>query len=141
MRAKIGQTYILLALIALPAYSQDNSYICISDESVGFVQKNGQWSQSRFDVAEQKYILRPLKKGDVSISDEFNYGVFPIGSSDTPIHWCVFEEYKGDFICRAGEGSFMFSPKSGGFIKTYVFGYWDNSTDNPNISRGRCSKL
>lgn len=135
----IGLTLLFVFPSSL-TYALEDSYLCVTEEATGFISQYGVWKQANFDVSEEKFIVRKFKKGEPKMKDEFTHGVFPLGS-DFPNYWCTFPEENQKLLCRSGIGSFMFSPKTGRFIKTHIFGYWDNKDDTPSISRGKCSKI
>jgi hypothetical protein len=134
---------IFFVICSYPANASE-SYLCITEEKTGFSYSKGRWETVKFEVSDDKLILRVFKDSDLTtwFGEGYTHGVFPLGSK-APMYACVTNIDKR-YICRVGFGSFFFSPDSGRFIKTYPFGYVDgkdSQSDNPTISRGRCSVI
>jgi len=134
----------VLLSFTVTALADEPTYLCVSEESTGFVFEKGSWRRANFNVADEKYIVRRIKEDEFGFKDKDNpYGVFALGEN-FPEFRCSISEDSKNYICRIGLGQFLFSPKSGRFIKTYTSGYWDgadNSDNTPHITRGRCSKI
>lgn len=137
---------LLLSILSNFALSNDghtDTWICISEDSTGFYFKDGKWGRAVFNISEDKFIIRPIKKSDGRryFNDKAHpYGVFVLGEN-RPSKRCSADE---DIVCKLGIGDLFFSPKSGRFIRIYAEGYWDGADNNdntPNITRGRCSKI
>ena len=137
--------FLLSAPISMLSHSDDvhsDTWLCISEDSTGFYFEDGKWGQAKFDVSDDKFIVRPLKESDGRYfkDKEHTYGVFDLGR-DHPSKRC---KSNISIVCKVGLGELFFSPKSGRFIKTYPVGYWDgqnNNNNTPHITRGRCSKI
>jgi hypothetical protein len=133
---------LLISFSTLASENETVTYLCVSEESTGFFFKDGKWEQANFDVSEDKFIIRPIKKSDgFYFKDKENpYGVFELGNK-RPSKRC---KDLGNIVCNVGIGELRFSPETGRFIKTYTAGYWDGidgNEDTPNITRGRCSRV
>ena len=126
------------------AYSKDDTYLCIAEESTGFYFENGKWGQAKFDVSEEKFLIRKIKTHEVGYVDKKNnYGIYPLGENYS-VHVCEQNQRTKKMICNGITGKIFFSPTSGRFLKSYIFGYWegiDNNTNTPHLMRGRCSKI
>jgi hypothetical protein len=136
---------IALALTPFHAFAtEEPTYLCVSEEAVGFYYDQKSWGRTHFKVTEDKYIIRKIKESDPGYKDRKNiFGVFPLGGT-YPEYKCFINSNSNAYICNIGLGQFLFSPDSGRFISTYTKGYWegeDNNDNNPVIRRGRCSKI
>jgi len=119
-------------------------WLCVKEDTTGFVFKNGSWERGKFSVEDQKFILRKLKQGEYFFgARNLTYGLFTIGV-DTSGLPCDQVSQPGYFICLTADSEFKFSTKTGRFLMTHTAGYLDGKDDAgsaPFISRGRCSKL
>lgn len=136
--------FALVLLSVFATVASADPWLCITEQSTGFVFKNGKWEQGRFTVEDRKYILRKLTKSDFYYRGNNKYGLFLVGAdlAGTP---CGDPSISGSIFCADFSGQFKFSTKSGRFLMTYTGGYWDSSVDKeshtPLISIGRCSKI
>lgn len=131
-----------LSTFAVSSEGHTDTWLCVSEDSTGFYFEKGKWGRAKFDVQEDKFIIRPIKESDGRYfkDKEHPYGVFNLGKN-RPSKRCSNYE---NIICKVGLGELFFSPETGRFIKTYTAGYWDgqdNNDNTPNITRGRCSKI
>jgi len=119
-------------------------WLCTTEQTTGFIFKNGNWESGRFTVEDRKYILRKLTEGDFYYRGENRYGLFLLGT-DLVGSPCSDSSISGNIFCEDYVGQFKFSAKSGRFLMTYMSGYWDSIDDDkshtPLISIGRCSKI
>ena len=136
--------FALVLLAVLTTAASADPWLCITEQSTGFVFKNGKWEHGRFTVEDRKYILRKLTQGDFYYRDDNKYGLFLLGTDlvGTP---CSDPSISGNIVCGDFFGQFKFSTKSGRFLMTYMVGYWDSIADDeshtPLISIGRCSRI
>jgi len=135
---------IFLLLFTSVTNADESTYLCIAEESTGFYFENGSWGRAHFKVSDEKYIIRKMKEVELEFfGGKHPYGVYSLGGK-YPEYRCSVTESSNNYICRDGVGDFLFSPKSGRFIKSYMAGYWDGedkNEDTPSITRGRCSKI
>ena len=119
-------------------------WLCVGKVSTGFTFQNEKWEQTKFNVENEKYILRKLKEGEQFFGAKAQtYGLFILGN-DTSGMPCDDVSQPGMLICLSSGLEFKFSTKSGRFLMTHTAGYWEgrDDTDNsPFISIGLCSKL
>jgi hypothetical protein len=136
--------FALVIFSMLATVASADPWLCITEQSTGFVFKNGKWEHGRFTVEDRKYILRKLTKSDFYYRGDNKYGLFLLGTDlvGTP---CGDPSISGNIFCEDFFGQFRFSTKSGRFLMTYMNGYWDSIADDeshtPLISIGRCSKI
>jgi hypothetical protein len=128
----------------LAAVAGADPWLCITEQTTGFVFKKDKWEPERFTVEDRKYILRKLIEGDFYYRGDNRYGLFLLGTDlvGTP---CSDSSISGNIFCEDYVGQFKFSTKSGRFLMTYMSGYWDSIVDDeshtPLISIGRCSRI
>jgi hypothetical protein len=136
--------FALVILSMLATVASADPWLCITEQTTGFVFKNGNWEPGRFTVEDRKYILRKLTEADFYYRGDNRYGLFLLGTDlvGTP---CGDPSISGNIFCEDHAGQFKFSTKSGRFLMTYMSGYWDSTADDkshtPLISIGRCSKI
>jgi len=136
--------FAIVLLSVLATVARADPWLCITEQSTGFVFKNGNWEHGRFTVEDRKYILRKLTEVDFYYRGDNKYGLFLLGTDlvGTP---CSDRSISGNIFCEDFFGQFKFSTKSGRFLMTYTGGYWDSIADDeshtPLISIGRCSKI
>lgn len=136
--------FALVFLSMLATTANADPWLCVTEQATGFVFKNGSWEQGKFNVENQKYILRKLKEGEHFFgAKKLTYGLFTIGD-DTAGLPCNNVSQPGFFICFAAGSEFKFSTKTERFLMTHTAGYLDGKDDAGSalfISRGRCSKI
>ncbi len=119
-------------------------WLCVGKVSTGFTFQNDKWEQTKFNVENEKYILRKLKEGEHFFGAKAQtYGLFILGNDMSGLP-CDDVSQPGMFTCLSSSSEFKFSTKSGRFLMTHTAGYWEGKDDADNppfISIGRCSKL
>lgn len=117
------------------------TYLCVAEESTGFIFDNGEWKRASFNINNHKYILRKLKKDEKPLMADrpHSYGLYKLGSNKQ--RFSCFHNI--DFYCEGIAEEFYFSPESGKYLMSYMLGYWKDEygSNTPSISRGRCSKI
>ena len=135
---------VLVILSMLATAASADPWLCAGEESTGFTFKNEKWGQTRFNVENEKYILRKLKEGEHFFgAKKQTYGLFTIGNDRSGLP-CDDLSQPGMFICLSSSTEFKFSTKSGRFLMTHTAGYWDGKDDAGSatfIAIGRCSKI
>jgi hypothetical protein len=141
MKLKIS---VLAILSMLATAASADPWLCAGEESTGFIFQNGKWEQAKFNVENEKYILRKLKEGEHFFgAKKQTYGLFTIGNDMSGLP-CDDLSQPGMFICLSSSSEFKFSTKSGRFLMTHTSGYWDGKDDTESatfIAIGRCSKI
>ena len=158
----LASTLFCFILSISIAGADGNTYLCIAEHSVGFKYEDGSWHESRFDVSDEKFLIKKLETGKYydPYYKGYKYGIFPLGETN-PTHRCEKRQFNAvtgfSYICGTGHeieifetilgfqiGHIYFSPESGKFVETYNYGYWpeDESSENtPYITLGRCSVI
>lgn len=136
--------FVLVITSMLATAANADPWLCIAQQSTGFVFKNGSWETARFTVEDSKYILRKLTQSDFYYRGENRHGLFLLETDlvGTP---CGPRSISGNIICEDNLRQFKFSTKSGRFLMTLTSGYWESPADDesrtPLISLGRCSTI
>jgi hypothetical protein len=137
---------ILVVLVVPSAIAQDaespSAYLCIPDMATGFIQKDGKWQSTSFDISDNKYIFRRPKEGDPHPNAAWLWAEF----GTTGIFSTCEEE--------ANESGFVYCDRLGGYVflnlKVLKYQLYERSgyvvTDTkyngtPNIEIGKCSPL
>jgi hypothetical protein len=138
---RITLTAFLLLPLSVSA-ADSSSYFCVVDKATGFYHENTQWSQTKFNVDDEKYILRPFTDKEKAI---YSFGAKPnthelvkLGKTAAD-NVCKINKF-GNFHCSLF-GEFLFSPDTGHFVRTHTAGYWNETNYSPYISIGKCSKI
>lgn len=141
---------IILCIVALTAATTANAakplkWLCIEEHSGGIAynERNNEWVGGRFKAAE-KYIVRPTRasvEGDAIPAENLEYGVYKHGSSYMEFLCYPSMNSSTDLSCSTKNGRFMMSREHMRFLYTYTAGYWDGTTDTPNMTVGQCSPL
>ncbi len=144
-------TLVLLSILATAASAEQ--YLCVADQATGFTFKNQKWVPTKFDVSENKYIIREIENGYKFFNRERPYGVYALGGK-YPRYECIDprEFIRELYYCDDRTlGHFFFSVESGRYLRTYTPGYWDPSdflggrgdsySDTPHMEIGRCSEI
>ncbi len=114
------------------------TWLCIADKSTGFTVENGTWVTARFNVADDKFLLKEDPETKTFRWQEFGdkYKGFPckaFGDKDEPT---LFE-------CSSLIHA-LINVKTLRFMTWYPVGYVDgrdNNANTPYIAIGRCSKF
>jgi hypothetical protein len=136
--------FALVILSVLATAASADPWLCITEQTTGFVFKNGNWEPGRFTVEDSQYILRKLTESDFYYRGENRYGLFLLETDlvGTP---CGPPSISGNIFCEDNLRQFKFSTKSGRFLMTHTSGYWESLADDeshtPLISLGRCSTI
>lgn len=135
-------------LLIAPLVANADNWLCIGDNSTGFVLKNGAWESAKFKP--YKYLIKSAE-GVVSSMGAL-YQVHEFGR-EIPSYICPtgfledgeFEEILDCYGLGIKTDAFKFNPKTGHFLMTRTLGYVmsDGKTvdDTPSIEIGKCSKL
>ena len=154
---------VLLLLLIAPLHAvpqTSDSYLCIPDLSTGFKYKDGEWQTVRFNVAEEKYVLRKRKrkrKEKHPIYSDSKWLIFRFGET-TPAGGCDkgFDS-SGLIACSYYlYGDFRMNRGTGRYQAIYWPGYVDSQSadaanldpeaqrdgeDTPSMTIGRCSAI
>lgn len=120
--------YFLAILIALPAITFGETFICVSEAGAGVKKyENGAFQASIYDTSNAKYVLSNMTGG----------WVLKVLGQDTPL----FSDCSSQYFCSHSTGGF-----NGTFLKTqtneftiHQVGSYRDSEDV--IFKGHCSKL
>ena len=102
----------------------------VAEDATGFYFENGKWIRAKFDVSEDKFLIRKLRDEERRVSESADtYGVFELGSN-SPSRRCEINEMVGNehenyIMCTVGAGRLYFSVDSGRYLLSYMFGYWE----------------
>jgi len=134
----------MLIISLLATIASADPWLCAKEDATGFLFSNGQWERSRFNVEDEKYILRKLKQGEYFFgARNYTYGLFVLGNETSGLP-CDNVSRPGLLICVDADSEFKFSTKSGRFLMMHTGDYLDGEDDAGSaafFSRGRCSKL
>lgn len=123
----------------LQPQQEKESWLCAAEEVIGFIDGKEGWKQDSFDIKDERFLLRPLKKSDAGYVNklQLTYGAFELGNKRSNY---LCRELDKDIICKAFVGEFNFSRESLRFLSSYMFGFWDG-VDTPLLIRGTCTSL
>lgn len=130
----------LFVYAATPALAESRNYFCVAEHSAGMTSDDGNWKSSRFNVSDQRYIIRPVSpnSGD-STSTHAVYrmqgNVFMLYCQDTSADSGML------FSCGSRIWNFLVANGSLRFQSYYGFGYLDDANDDPHLTIGTCSPL
>lgn len=137
---------LIVLLIATPVWAE--GWICISEQSAGFVHSKAanKWKATTFGT-EDKFLIRRPKKTDLYKSTESVWVVTKFGEKF--IRYTCKEEINkfGWLVCESGFGNFRFNSKTLRFLTSYWIGYVhagrkefpDAKSDSPNMDIGICA--
>ncbi len=134
---------VILSILATAANAEQ--YLCVADAATGFYFEDGKWISTKFRTNSSKYIIRRFKEGEYFSTEAKPYGVFPLGKKAAK-YSCYGPNPPEvrNFNCDGGFGEFLFSPKSGRYLRTYTVGYYegvDTNKNSPQIEIGKCSEI
>lgn len=129
------------------ATAQDErKWLCIADSVVGFVYREGSWTDSRFNPSHGRFIVSKVKSVKTG---KLVYGTTDIGS-ELPAE-CFSESVANNSLtCFSDWGGYFSSLlllnfKTGRFVKTstgtYTMGVESEKNDTPYLMIGKCSPL
>ncbi|MDJ0749635.1 MAG: hypothetical protein QNJ11_09125 [Woeseiaceae bacterium] len=158
LRCLIVFLLLLVPASAVPQTQTSDSYLCIPDQSTGFTYKGGEWQVARFNVAEEKYVLRKRKRRERHpIYSDSRWLIFRFGET-TPAGGCDKGFDRSGLIHCSYYlyGDFRMNRDTGRYQATYWPGYVDSQgaestdadrraprdgDDTPSITIGRCSAI
>lgn len=132
--------------------SATTSYLCVADKAagLGFDKGRGTWESKTFK-ADSKYLVSQASQAELAISTD-KWLVKEIGQS-FPSYSCAEGFSKqGQIYCR-GFGEFKFNRENSRYLRTYTFGYYNDTPgktdplfgaegDNtPVVEIGKCSPI
>lgn len=151
-------TFSLLTLL-WTSEALAETWLCISDQSTGFIFKSGRWEHVFFS-SNDKYVLRSIKasdKGSIALAVQPNSThIFSEVGERQPAIGCVADkqsESDAGFIRCEGPGTFvLFNKKSLRFQIFYSIGYvipdpesefgMETQRGNtPSLTIGKCSPI
>ncbi len=141
----IMRTWIAFACLAMiyPAKAQQQeTLLCLGEQSTGFKFEGQDWKAVHFNVKNDKFVVRPTKELDGPFG-KFNYIVTRIGSNDTK-HYCTRGENSSQMACGGLGYGFVVNFKTLRFQDYYGICYvgGENSNDNtPSMTIGTCSRI
>lgn len=132
---------ILIAWLAAGAIegARAESFLCVGQLATGFDWRNGRWTVSGPDLANQIFVLQP----SISFND---YSVTRIGDHE-PTHYCPAQRRADStllLICGGLANGFTFSSKTLRFQENYGIGYTnagDSRANTPYLVIGKCTRL
>ena len=142
MRALLGLAVIVFNVAAV---SQTDSFLCIADQSIGFVfdEVSKTWFPTTFDVGDRKYNVARSK------DERHKWAVQRVGMN-RPLMYCN-DDFGGDdrmLACDATDPSFYLDVKTLRFTSAKVHGYilpsgkdYSEGDLAPYIEIGKCSPL
>jgi len=135
---------IWLVLFMLPGVSLADQWLCVADQSTGFLynESSKKWERRGFNVDDRKYIVTQSKFKNTK------YDVTLLGQKYASAY-CVNEfSAKGDLYCKWESNNgliwivFNMNHIKGRFVKSKNMGYFsDSKDDSPSIEIGKCSKF
>ena len=152
------QPYILkLTIFALFAWVfmyttaiSEERYLCVADKTTGFLydETTKEWVSYDF-ITKYKYIISPnledKKLWLFGESQDFAFMVTEVGK-DLPLTLCKSGANDvGILFCWAPHVEFNINIKSGRYLKTHSYGYYnqdesnDDNSSNPHMEIGKCS--
>ena len=152
---------LFLSLLLVPALAtpqESDSYLCIPDQSTGFSFKDGEWQVARFNVTDEKYVLRKRKRRERHpIYSGSRWLIFRFGDT-TPAGGCD-KGFDSEGLIHCSYylyGDFKMNRDTGRYQATYWPGYVDSQNadafevdpdkqrdgeDTPSMTIGRCSAI
>ena len=141
------RTIATATLILFSTNTFAETWLCVSDQSVGFRFENSTWNIARF--VDRKYLI--TKK-------DGRYSATEIGSKnrirncEADLNYKDYKEFREGIVedsevtwqCRGPGTIFRFHLGELRYRRAYLFGYVngaDNNDDTPAIERGRCSPI
>jgi hypothetical protein len=129
---------LMLAITITSAYSQDKTYLCVSELSTGFSyeKKIKKWVQTKFITENEKYVLKQTK------------GTFSAKHFDGLTNSsCENSNANGFLNCKIGDTELFFNTNTKRFQVYVKLGYVgaSKSTDEfgytPSLTIGTCTEL
>lgn len=143
----MNRLLLTILIIITPALTYakeaDTSYLCIEDQSVGFLYDEGtnNWTSTNFTAI--KHIIKKPKEGETWVKDAL-WIVSDFGSSLPSFH-CVSDfDKSGLLACYNNRNSFFHLNKlTLKFVRSYSGTYTQNNKwrDTPIIAIGKCSPI
>jgi len=126
-----------------------NSYLCIVESAAGFKYENGKWDSTRFDLEEEKYILRRTDVNDFLGNKKFaNKYKWLVTHFKSGQQFALCSDFisTGTMICNEGFGKyfkFTVNKKTKRFITTKTDNFLEDKdgSASPYMSIGTCSPL
>ena len=136
--------FALSCVLASPALGLDQ-YLCIGEQSTGFMLKNGKWSRVKFNVDKDRYLVKEVPPYKL-LNETVNFVVQRFG--ETGNHLTCNRAKSGDYVSsRILCGGLMFGmivdTKTMRFQELFGSGYiqGDNDGVTPSLTIGTCAKL
>lgn len=116
------------------ASEQPNAYICAADQATGFVNENGEWRSTEFDIDDSRFLIRRSKPDDIHSGHPWVWG----RTSDSDmVGWCEDEPNNTGFLfCEGVDGNLKLNIQSLLFERYDHAGYVTASGNPINWGRG-----
>lgn len=125
----------------------DGNYICISEQAVGFVQKNGKWNSTVFNNANEKYYFKFDKILEKDNEGHFLLSRYTFKEFGSEYETECKKTFLGDIHCPTigvtmATQTMRYNAVYKGFINDSLNkNSTKESTNNPYIEIGSCSTL
>ena len=137
----VARLSVALFLLSATHAGAVERYLCIGDAATGFSWSGSGWVQTKFKVADSKFIIQPLTPDEqLRWKREGELGLTNIGDN-SPSSFCKQngDTIECDFVWRTS-----INTKTLRFLAVYPEGYTDGSDNNentPGMTIGKCSRF
>lgn len=137
----IAAIFFMSAAIAA---ADEQSYLCVAEQSTGFSFKNGSWQSTGFK-ADDKYVIKPVSAEFTKTMPNAKWIVVPLGDV-APMSVCGEFNENGWLQSCGGFVQFSFNRKTLKFLSAYMIGYvytedGKENANTPSLTIGKCSPL
>ena len=134
---------VVLASCMTAARAENPTLLCIADQSIGYSMEGQNWTFSRFNSTDKKYVVKPVPERDHN-GEKVNYEVTQFGKSTVDYECYRWPDDAEQIACGGIGWNFMLNFKSLRFQDTYTIGYVDGRDDGqntPSMTIGKCAPL